>query len=351
MSPPTQTSHGDEPKPARARALDIARFVAACVAHGLWAVVRRVFRGPSRPTWSWALEFIVGVQRATYAALTNLGVERYHRVVEAIIPPSGAGGAELKASSAVDLPGHWLLPEHDEGAVILYLHGGGYVYGSIATHGEMIGAIARASSARTFALDYRLAPQHPQPAALDDACAAFRELVKSGISPERIVLAGDSAGGGLVLATLIALRDSGDPLPAAGVAISPWVDLECSGQSFETNAAYDGVSREACLTAARAYLAGSDPRAAHVSPLFGELAGLPPLLLHAGQAEVLVDQVRDFAERAKAAGVEVRLEVYDDMMHVWHMLLAFTPLAQAGIDDIARFVDSKARAPRAAGPE
>jgi len=316
---------------------DIIWFVMACVFRGIWALLRRVFRGPSRPSWSWTFEFIVGVQRGTYATLARLGVERYNRVLEAILPAT-AGNTNIETSDAANLPGHWFIPDRDSGTVILYFHGGGYVYGSIRTHGEMIGALAGACSARTFALDYRLAPQHPQPAAIEDACAAFYELVKSGISPDRIILAGDSAGGGLVLATLLALRDAGECLPAGGVAISPWVDLECSGTSFDTNARYDAVSREACLTAARAYLAGSDPRAPYVSPLFGDLRGLPPLLIHAGEVEVLVDQVRDFAERAQSAGVNVRLEVYADMVHVWHMLLAFTPQAKEGLDDIARFI-------------
>jgi len=187
-----------------------------------------------------------------------------------------------------------------------------------------------------LALEYRLAPEHPAPAALDDALAAYRELRARGI--QRIVLAGDSAGGTLVLLSLMALRDAGEPLPVAGVAICPWVDLSCSGASFRANDACDFVGERQCRMAAEAYLAGGDARRPEVSPLCGELSGLPPLLIQAGEAEVLVDQVRAFAARASAAGAELTLSVYPDMVHVWHMLRSATPEAQRAIDEVGAFV-------------
>jgi len=182
------------------------------------------------------------------------------------------------------------------------------------------------------------------PAALEDALSAYRYLLAEGIPAKRIVLAGDSAGGTLVLNTLLALRDAGEALPAAGVAICPWVDLDCSGDSFNTNSAFDFVAEEHCRLAAASYLAGADPRKPTISPLFADLSGLPPLLLQAGEAEVLVDQVRAFSARAEAAGVDVRLSIYEDMVHVWHMMRGATPEAQRAIDEIGSFVRERAAA-------
>ncbi|MES2765531.1 MAG: alpha/beta hydrolase [Bacteroidota bacterium] len=334
--PPINTS---ATKPARVS--DIARFFSGMIAGGFKAGMQRMRRGPLTKTWDAKLEFIIGTSRGTYNLLTEIGSERYQRVLETALPVID-GGATLQVSTDKNLPGHWFLPKVDNGSVILYFHGGGYVYGSVRTHGKLMGTIANAVSARVFALDYRLAPEHPQPAAVDDACAAFRHLVASGISPQRIVFAGDSSGGGLVLLALIALRDAGDVLPAAGVAISPWVDLSCTDESFKRNAPYDPVTREACLVAAKAFLHGANPQLPEVSPLFADLAGLPPLLIQAGEIEVLYDQIAKFAEKAKAAGVDVNFHAYKDMVHVWHMYVGFTPLAQEAIDEIAAFVKTSA---------
>jgi acetyl esterase/lipase len=294
-----------------------------------------------RPSWSLKLEAIIGVQRGTYGLLSAIGPLRYQRTLEASIPSIDSGGTTLETSDAPQVPGHWFIPPtHDENRVILYFHGGGYVYGSAKTHGKMIGTIARISQTKALALDYRLGPIHPQPAAIEDACAAFRHLVQTGTPPGQIIFAGDSAGGGLVIAAMLALRDAGDPLPAAGVAISPWVDLTCTDDSFDKNAPFDPVTRKACLVAAAGYLDGLSPKDPTVSPLFAKLEGLPPLLLHAGEIEVLKDQICAFDTRAKAAGIDTTLNVYDDMVHVWHMLLGFTPQADAAIEEIAAFIQT-----------
>ena len=162
-------------------------------------------------------------------------------------------------------------------------------------------------------------------------------MLSQGIAPSRIVLAGDSAGGTLVLSTLLALRDRGRPLPAAGVAISPWVDLSCSGESFRTNDAFDFVGETHCQLAAASYLAGADPRRPDISPLFADLRGLPPLLIQAGGAEVLVDQIRAFANRGREAGVDLTLSAYDDMVHAWHLMRDVTPDGQRAIDEAGAF--------------
>jgi acetyl esterase/lipase len=202
----------------------------------------------------------------------------------------------------------------------------------------MIGALARSARARTLALEYRLAPEHPLPAAVTDAVRAYRHLLAEGIEAANIALAGDSAGGTLVLNTLHALREAALPMPGAAVAISPWVDLACSGASFETNARYDFVGKEHCLLAARHYLDGKDATDGEVSPLFASPAGLPPLLVHAGSLETLVDQIRVFATRAREVGADVTYSEYPDMVHVWHLLRAVTPDAKKAIDEAGTFI-------------
>ena len=213
----------------------------------------------------------------------------------------------------------WITtPEAANDRVIYYLHGGGYVIGSVSTHREMISRLSRAAGVRALAIDYRLTPEHPFPAAVEDSTAAYRWLLSTGVDASRIVIAGDSAGGGLTVATLLALRDAGDPLPAAAVCLSPWVDLEGLGESMTTKADIDPtVERRGLLQMAEAYLDGADPRTPLAAPLYGDLSGLPPLLIQVGTAETLLDDATRLAERAESAGVDVTLEPWDDMIHVW----------------------------------
>jgi monoterpene epsilon-lactone hydrolase len=241
-------------------------------------------------------------------------------------------------------PAEWLRPPSAEpGRVVLYLHGGGYVIGSPRSHRHLAAAIASAAGASALLLDYRLAPEHPYPAAVDDAAAAYRWLLDQAIAPARIVIAGDSAGGGLTVATLLALREAGVPLPAGGVCISPWVDLTCGGASYATKAAADPiVRRDGVEQMARDYLGATPPRTPLASPLFADLRGLPPLLIHVGSDEVLLDDAVQLAERARAAGVDVSIEVYERMIHVWHWFLPMLDEAQTAVDAIGRFVRSRA---------
>ena len=241
-------------------------------------------------------------------------------------------------------PAEWLRPPSAvPGRVVLYLHGGGYVIGSPRSHRHLAAAIAGAAGASALLLDYRLAPEHPFPAAVEDATAAYRWLLDQAIAPEHIVIAGDSAGGGLTVATLLALREARVPLPAGGVCISPWVDLTCSGASYATKAAADPIVRRAGVEEmARAYLGATPPRTPLASPLFADLRGLPPLLIHVGSDEVLLDDAVQLAERAKAAGVDATLEIYDRMIHVWHWFLPMLDEAQTAVNAIGRFVRSRA---------
>lgn len=222
---------------------------------------------------------------------------------------------------------------------LLYLHGGGYCIGSINSHRLLAADLARAAGVRVLVLDYRLAPEHPFPAAVDDAVAAYRFLLDAGFDRRRLAIAGDSAGGGLTAATLLALRDRDLPLPAAAALLSPWLDLSQSGDSMTTCAALDPMVQRASLQRmADAYLAGGDPRTPLASPLFGDLRHLPPLLIQVGTAETLLDDARRFAARASEAGVEATLEVWDDMIHVWQAfgMLPEARDAQARIGEFLR---------------
>jgi monoterpene epsilon-lactone hydrolase len=218
---------------------------------------------------------------------------------------------------------------------VLYLHGGGYVLGSIGTHRELAARISQASGARCLVIDYRLGPEHPFPAAVEDAVKAYRWLLDVGYAPERLAIAGDSAGGGLTVATLVALRDAKLPLPATGVCISPWVDLAGEGESMTTKEAVDPmVTRGPLLALAKHYLGGADPKAPLASPLWADLRGLPPLLIHVGTNETLLDDSTRLAERARKAGVDVELEAWPEMIHVWHAFAAMLPEGREAIERI-----------------
>ncbi len=242
--------------------------------------------------------------------------------------------------AAGGVPAEWIVaPEAADDRVILYLHGGGYVMGSINTHRAMIGRISRAARAKALALDYRLAPEHPFPAAVEDATAAYRWLLAQGYKPNKIAVSGDSAGGGLTLATLLALRDAKTPLPAAAVPISAWSDMEGTGESVKTRAAVDPMVSAATLgQMGKHYLGSADPKTPLASPLHGDYTGLPPMLLQVGDAEVLLDDSTRVAAKAKAAGVKAELEVWPEMIHVWHVFAKILPEAQQAIDRLGQFV-------------
>ncbi len=236
----------------------------------------------------------------------------------------------------------WVVPPGaDTERVLLYFHGGGYVMGSINTHRAMVARMARASGARALMIDYRLAPEHPFPAAVEDATAAYRWLLAQGCKPRKIAVAGDSAGGGLTLATLLALRDARTPLPACAVPISPWADVEGTGASVRIKASRDPMVREADLRRYGAlYGRNTDLRNPLISPLYGDYRALPSLLIQVGEAEILLDDSLRVAERAKQAGVQVDLEVWDEMVHVWHVFAKLLPEAQQAIEKMGSYVSA-----------
>ena len=224
------------------------------------------------------------------------------------------------------------------GTEVLFLHGGAYSVGSFRNYGHFTWRLGKAARARVLALDYRMAPEHPYPAALNDALAAYCWLLDQGARPDRILLAGDSAGGGLTLALLLKLRDEGVPLPAGAVALSPWTDLATTGASLHTKADTDPmlVASEIPHHAAM-YLGGADPRDPYASPLYGDPRGLPPTLIQAGGDEVLLDDGVRMAEKMQAAGCDVELQVSPRMPHVFQLLATVMPEAQAAVVEIARF--------------
>jgi epsilon-lactone hydrolase len=251
---------------------------------------------------------------------------------------------ERDAVHAGGVKAQWITaPGADRGRAILYLHGGGYVMGSINSHRGMAARISKAAAARVLLIDYRLAPEHPYPAAVDDSVAAYRWLLTQGIKPSKIAVAGDSAGGGLCVATLVAIRDAKLPLPAAGVCLSPWIDLEGIGESMDTNASVDPlVQKDALLVMARHYLGGKDPRTPLAAPLYADLSGLPPLLIQAGTAETLLDDSVRLAERAKKFGVSVTFEPWENMIHVFQAFAPILDEGQQAIERIGEFVKQTA---------
>ncbi|WP_050627696.1 alpha/beta hydrolase [Bradyrhizobium viridifuturi] len=242
--------------------------------------------------------------------------------------------------SAGGVDGEWIVPANaSRDKAILYFHGGAFRIGSVASHRDLIARIADASGCRVLAIDYRLAPEHRFPAALDDALTAYRYLRDQGLHAADIAFAGDSAGGNLVLAAMLAARDRSLPLPAAGMLMSPWTDLAATGASYESRAEADPIHQRAMILAlAKNYLGKdgdvSDPLA---SPLYADLAGLPPLLVQVGDRETVRDDSVELAARAKAAGVDVELQVWDGMIHVFQM---FPEIAQAreAIASLAKFL-------------
>lgn len=238
------------------------------------------------------------------------------------------------------VPAEWVAtPRAQNDKVVFFLHGGGYSSGSINTHRELASRISRAAGARVFLIDYRLAPEHPYPAALEDSLTAYRWLLSDGANPAHIVIAGDSAGGGLTVATLVALRDAGGPLPAAAVCLSPWVDMEGNSESRRTKAGLDpSVRPDDVASQAKAYLGGADPKTPLASPLYADLHGLPPLLIQVGGAEILLDDSTRLAERARTAGVNATLEVWDEMPHVWQFFAFMLPEGQQAIDRIGEYI-------------
>jgi len=242
-------------------------------------------------------------------------------------------GVVARTADLGGLRAEWTLPEkHRTGPVLIYFHGGGYVQGSSLSHRHVTGRLALETGARVLSVDYALAPEHVFPAAVQDGLASYEWLLRQGVGAHEICLAGDSAGGGLAVATLIAARDKGLALPAGAALLCPWTDLTCDTPSYKSRADVDPMTSEAGLKAmAEIYLAGADPRDPLASPNFADLKGLPPLYIQVGNDEVLLDDARHLAARAREHGVEVRLDIYEHMFHVWQAFYQMLPQGEEAL--------------------
>ena len=254
-----------------------------------------------------------------------------------LVPPADASFETARLGA---IAGEWVrMPASRDDRQLLYLHGGGYVLGSPRTHRNLVARLAQAGGLRAFSADYRLAPEHPHPAAVEDAVAAWQGLLEQGADPGRSAIGGDSAGGGLTVATLVALRERDLPLPAAAFCLSPWVDLEGVGESMTTRAERDPmIQKDGLVQMAQLYLAGQDPRTPLAAPLYADLTGLAPLFIQVGTAETLYDDAVRLAERARAAGVEADLEPWEDMIHVFQIFAGMLPEADPAIERLGEFL-------------
>lgn len=297
---------------------------------------QRLRKQPRDPSWSLALQGMVELMAQSIPAhCTSAGQLR--TILEAATR-LGTGRSEATAIvDAAGVPALWVGPAEAE-RVILYLHGGAYVCGSPWTHLSLLQQICGASAASVLAPDYRLAPEAPFPAALEDAWSAYWWLLLRGTPPGRIVVGGDSAGGGLTLALLVALRDAHAPLPAAAFCLSPWVDLAVTGRTVQTNEKCDYLNEPIIRQTAQMYAGEHDVHEALVSPLYADLHGLPPILIQVGSNEMLLDDARRVARNALEAGVPVDLEIWESMVHVWHFFFPIEPRARAAIRSVGRFV-------------
>lgn len=277
------------------------------------------------------LDSLITLLRSRPAPATQDVIESRARFEKMGAFLGGAPDAKCEKVDVDGVPAEWVsAPDVDGSRAVLYLHGGGYAIGSLDTHRRLAFDVSAASRARVLLLDYRLAPEHPFPAAVDDATAAWRWLLKQGFPGDNLAIAGDSAGGGLTIAALVNLRDRKLGLPACAVAISPWVDLEGVGTSMTTRSAQDPMVQKAGLTwMADMYLAGKDARTPLAAPLHADLEGLPPVLVQVGTAETLLDDATRIAERLHGAGGEVKLSVWPNMLHVFPL---FAPILSEGMD-------------------
>ena len=250
-------------------------------------------------------------------------------------------GQQVEPVSAGGVPGEWVKVGTQAGTcqVLLYVHGGAFIAGSCLSSRSVAARLAETSELPVLTLNYRLAPEHPFPAAMEDAIAAYRWLLANGVQPHEMAMVGDSSGGNLVLATLLSLRDVGDPLPAAVVLLSPWVDLTESSASRSTHAEADPyLTPQFMQVAARCYLGEIDPQTSPASPLCGDLTSLPPLLIQVGTDEIFLDDSLQLAERVQAAGGSVTLEIWEGMWHVWHYFATLIPEGQQSFDQIGEFI-------------
>ncbi|RIK97899.1 MAG: alpha/beta hydrolase [Proteobacteria bacterium] len=320
----------------------IAAIAASAMAR---ATSRRLARGPLRPSWTWRTELAAAVMRAVLMESKRRGVPWLRSALsKSKLPSSFAGRVRTHDVDAGGVPARWFAPLGPQPRrTIVYFHGGGFVIGAAETHGDLLARLAVHANARVLGVDYRLAPEHRFPAAHDDALAATRWVVAQGADPASVALAGDSAGGNLAIATLVALRDAGEPLPAAAALLCPWTDPLAQGGSMAANEDADFGDRALLVGWYEDYCGAGAPRDPRVFPNEAKLGGLPPLLVQVGGAEILLDQVVAFAERAQAAGVSLQLDVARDLFHDWQLQASLLPEGARALEEVGRFLAERTR--------
>lgn len=290
--------------------------------------------------------FIRNFIKSTKRMVFNPGmpVEQYRKGMEKMTGmakmPDGVKAEKINCDG---IPAEWLIPANlQNSGVVLYLHGGGYAMGSINTHRALMSRIAVASKTKVFGIEYRLAPENPFPCAIDDAFKAYNWLLQQGFDNSKIVIAGDSAGGGLTAALLIRIRDENAPRPSAGVCLSPWLDLAITGETALTLAAEDPMIDLASVKSFAMYYATKEQHLhPWVSPLYADLTGLPPVYIQVSTSEILLDDTRRFAEKAKTAGVDIQVDYWEKMVHVWQAFGSYLPEALQAIQKLGAYIEKK----------
>jgi monoterpene epsilon-lactone hydrolase len=294
-----------------------------------------------RPSWTSTYETLAMVLHHYSKRATGLPLEWQRRAAEGKFKGVDVRDLKFERTTAAGVPGGWFRHSGaPDDAVLYYLHGGGYSIGSLKSHFELIRRLSKASGMAAFALEYRLAPEHRYPAQLEDALAAYDWLLQR-FDPKRIVIAGESAGGGLTMSTLVSLRERRTPMPAAAVLISPWMDLEQTSGSAIDNEPYDYLSRKALRVYAQRFVKPSQLREPLAAPIHAELHDLPPILIHAGGAEVILDDSTRLADKLAEAGVDYELVVWKDMIHAFHLFAPLVPEGQEAVDAVGAFVRAK----------
>ncbi|MFO0725968.1 MAG: alpha/beta hydrolase [Myxococcota bacterium] len=308
----------------------------------LWSIARvafrRLFSRRLARSWTFNFEVMVHAQRLLARRFDRLSSASRREAWDALsMPPTR--GVSARFEDLAGLRTIWLAPQVTSGRVVLYLHGGAYQWGSSATHRAVMAEIALRSAAQVVGPEYRLAPEHPFPAALDDALACYRALLESGVRPEQLIVMGDSAGGGLALALALRLKEQGLAPPIGLILLSPWVDLSrLGGGSLDANANADWLNRELLEVGVRAYAGPHDPKDPGISPLLGRLQDLPPCLVQVGSLEILRDQAVELGARGLAAGAAILVREYPEMIHFWQYHFRVQEAGAWALDEIAAFV-------------
>jgi acetyl esterase/lipase len=322
--------------------LILAEVGAVAVSQAVRTLVRRAARGPLRPGWPLRTELAQAVMRAVLMRSKRRGIP-WLRAAQAALPANLplAAQVDFRAEEIAGVPCEWCTPRgQTPERTIVYLHGGGFVIGSVAGYRDLLSRLAVAGEARVVGVDYRLAPEHRFPAQQLDCLAATRAVL-AAVDPRRLALAGDSAGGSLVVATLCGLRDAREPLPAAAALICPWTEPFADGGSMETHAPFDFGDRALLAGWAQAALGAGDAADPRFTVANAALAGLPPLLVQVGSVELLYDQVLRFTERAREAGVDATLEVLPEAFHDVHLQAALLPEGAAAVEAVAKFLRAR----------